>query len=68
MRHAGSDARDGEEMSGWQAKGRLTRLIVAVSGGAGHFPQNADSTPCFCCAIVREAQEAWRSNGFFPNS
>lgn len=34
MRHADSDFFYGEEMPGWQAEGRLTRLVTAVSRGA----------------------------------
>ena len=34
MRHAYSDFFYGEEMPGWQAEGRLTRLVTAVSRGA----------------------------------
>ena len=34
MRHADSDFFYGEEMPGWQAEGRLTRAITAVSRGA----------------------------------
>jgi sulfite reductase (NADPH) flavoprotein alpha-component len=42
MRHEGSDFFYGEDMSGWQAKGRLTRLVTAVSRGARpHYVQDA---------------------------
>ena len=34
MRHADSDFFYGQEMPGWQAEGRLTRLVTAVSRGA----------------------------------
>ncbi|SLN31963.1 Sulfite reductase [NADPH] flavoprotein alpha-component [Roseovarius litorisediminis] len=34
MRHGGSDFFYGEEMVDWQAEGRLTRLVTAVSRGA----------------------------------
>jgi sulfite reductase (NADPH) flavoprotein alpha-component len=42
MRHEGSDFFYGEEMPRWQAEGRLTRLITAVSRGARpHYVQDA---------------------------
>ena len=42
MRHADSDFFYGEEMPGWQAEGRLTRLVTAVSRGARpHYVQDA---------------------------
>jgi sulfite reductase (NADPH) flavoprotein alpha-component len=42
MRHADSDFFYGEEMPGWQAEGRLTRLVTAVSRGAPpHYVQDA---------------------------
>ncbi|MET4100675.1 sulfite reductase (NADPH) flavoprotein alpha-component [Roseovarius sp. MBR-78] len=42
MRHAGSDFFYGEEMGGWQAEGRLTRLVTATSRGARpHYVQDA---------------------------
>jgi sulfite reductase (NADPH) flavoprotein alpha-component len=34
MRHPDSDFFYGEEMPGWQAEGRLTRLVTAVSRGS----------------------------------
>ncbi|MGI1661468.1 PepSY domain-containing protein [Palleronia sp. KMU-117] len=42
MRHAGSDFFYGEELPGWQAEGRLSRLVTAVSRGARpHYVQDA---------------------------
>jgi sulfite reductase (NADPH) flavoprotein alpha-component len=42
MRHPDSDFFYGEEMPGWQAEGRLTRLVTAVSRGSRpHYVQDA---------------------------
>jgi len=42
MRHPGSDFFYGEEMPGWQAQGRLARLVTAISRGARpHYVQDA---------------------------
>jgi len=42
MRHPDSDFFYGEEMPAWQAEGRLTRLVTAVSRGARpHYVQDA---------------------------
>jgi len=42
MRHADSDFFYGEELPGWQAEGRLTRLVTAVSRRARpHYVQDA---------------------------
>ena len=42
MRHPDSDFLYQHEMTGWQAQGRLTRLVTAVSRGARpHYVQDA---------------------------
>ncbi|WP_019953304.1 PepSY domain-containing protein [Yoonia vestfoldensis] len=43
MRHADSDFFYGQDMPGWQADGRLTGLVTAVSRGGGrpHYVQDA---------------------------
>jgi sulfite reductase (NADPH) flavoprotein alpha-component len=42
LRHPDSDFLYGEELSGWQAEGRLSRLVTAVSRGARpHYVQDA---------------------------
>jgi sulfite reductase (NADPH) flavoprotein alpha-component len=42
MRHPDSDFFYGEDMPGWQAEGRLARLVMAVSRGAQpHYVQDA---------------------------
>jgi sulfite reductase (NADPH) flavoprotein alpha-component len=42
MRHKDSDFLYGEELHGWQAEGRLARLVTAVSRGARpHYVQDA---------------------------
>jgi sulfite reductase (NADPH) flavoprotein alpha-component len=42
MRHPDSDFFYGEEMPGWQAEGRLTRLVTAISRGSRpHYVQDA---------------------------
>jgi sulfite reductase (NADPH) flavoprotein alpha-component len=42
MRHTDSDFLYGDDLAGWQAEGRLTRLSIAVSRGARpHYVQDA---------------------------